>query len=350
MKKIITIVIAIGVLSFLGYYAYQLSSNKGKSDTELIEFKIEEVESVDRVIISDAFGKSFEVIKGDKGIWTDKNGGCIAQEPVGFMLEAIKNIEFKGYLPDNSHAHYEKMMSTQHTKVEIFQNGEWAKTWYMGPAAQDHYGQIMLLDDKVYGKSTTPVMMKIKGLNGIIEPRFFADSRKWMCTNIFSVPISKISKVDVKFNEEKERSFTVVKDGSKMNVYQQGKVLNNVDTAMIFRYLNNYQKIHFEKPNYTLNNKQIDSVKATIPFCVLTLKETSGKTTKLRCFRTKQKEVSAQGVIEYKNNDHDRFWCQLPNGELVHAQYYVFNPLFLGHIYFPMDVSMLETADGIPEE
>ncbi len=349
MKKIITLVVALGALIALAFYALQLFENKGKSDTELIEFAIEDTDAVDRIIISDAFGRTFEILKGDQGIWSDKDGGCITQESVGFILESFRNIEFKGYLPDGSHAKYTKLMSTQHTKVEIYQNGSWVKTWYIGPSSQDHYGQIMLLDDAKYGKSTTPVMMKLKGLNGIIEPRFFADPRKWMCTNIFSIPTSELSKVDVKFNEEKERSFTITKNGSDMKVYQQGRLLSGVDTAMMFRYLNNYEKIHFEKPNYELNNTQIDSIKASTPFCVLTVNETSGKSTRLRCFRIKEKTVTQNGIVEYANNNHDRFWCQLPNGELVKCQYFVFNPLLLGHIYFPMDISMLETADGIPD-
>lgn len=349
MKKTIILIAALGLLIFLGWYAVHLSENKGKSDTELIDFAIKDIESLDKVVISDPYARTFTLLKGKDGVWTDKDGGCITQESVGFILDAIKNIEFKGYIPDDSHAQYNKLMATQHTKVEIFQNGEWAKTWYIGPSAPDHYGQVMLLDDRTYGKSDIPVLMKVRGLNGIIEPRFFADSRKWMCTNIFSIPIAQLKKVDVKFNEEHERSFTVTKNGSDMKVFQQGKLLQNVDTAMIFRYLNNYKKIHFEKPNYELNNKQIDSIKASTPFCVLSVTETSGKTTKLRCFRIKQRDITPQGIVQFSNNDHDRFWVQLPNGDLVKCQYFVFNPLFLGHVYFPMDISMLNTADGIPD-
>lgn len=348
MKKIAILIIALAAIIILGMIAMNLYSNKGKSDTELIEFAVKDVATVDRVIISDPFGRTFELKKDKSNMWTDKDGGCISQESVEFILEAFKNIEFKGYLPEGSYDKYTKLMSTQNTKVEIFANGEWIKTWYIGPSAQDHYGQIMLLDDAEYGKSDYPVMMKIKGMNGIIEPRFFADARKWMCTNIFRLPTAQIKKVDVKFNEEKERSFTVTKNGNQMNVYQQGQLLQNVDTAMIFRYLNNYQKIHFEKPNYELSPEQCDSVKNTKPFCVLSVTETSGKTTSLRCFRIKQKDVTPEGRAVYINNDRDRFWCQLPNGELVKCQYFVFNPLFLGHIYFPMNISMLETADGIP--
>jgi hypothetical protein len=349
MKRLVILLISLIAVGGLTWYAWHLSSNKGKSDTELIEFAIKDVNTVDRFIITDPFGRAYEVIKQADGTWTNKAGECIAQSNVEFILDAFKKIEFKGYLPDKSIAQYQKLMTAQHTKVEIFQNGEWSKTWYLGPTSQDHYGQIMLLDDAVYGKSDVPVMMKIRGLNGIIEPRFFADPKKWLCTNIFAVPIAKIQKVSVEFNEEAVRSFSVARRGTSFDVYQQGRLLQGVDTTMIFRYLNNYQKIHFELANYELNDRQVDSLKSTRPFCVLTVKETDGKTTKLRCFRIKQKTVSPQGVAEFRNNDHDRFWCQLPNGEVVKCQYFVFNPLFLGHIFFPMDISSVTTADGIPD-
>jgi len=344
MKKIISLLLALTVIIGLSIYVYRLNKTAGKSDSKLalIEFSIEDVSTVDRVIISDPYGRVFEVLKkGDE--WTDKEGKCIVQESVHFMLDAFKNIEFKGYLPDNSIATFTKLVATQHTKVEIFQNGAWTKTWYIGPPSQDHYGQVMLVDSKSGGKSDQPVLMKIKGINGIIEPRFFADSRKWECTNIFQVPLNKLAKVEAKFNDEPERSFTVTKNGSNMKVYQQDRLLKDVDTSMIFRYLNNYQNIHFDIPNYQLNEKQVDSLKATTPFCVLKVKETSGKTTKLKCYRLMVKEQD--GI--YHNADRDKFWAELPSGKIVKCQYYVFNPLFLGHIYFPMDVSMLKTHDGM---
>jgi hypothetical protein len=349
MKKLALLIFSIGALSLMTWYIIDLQKNKGKSDTELIEFSIKDTVSVNKIIISDPYGRSIELVK-QKEQWTDKDGGCVSQQGVWLILEAFQNIEFKGYLPDSSHKQYTKLMSSQHTKVEIFQNGSWTKTWFIGPSSKDHYGQIMLLDSKEYGKSDFPVLMQLKGVNGIIEPRFYADKRKWVCSNIFSIPIHKLSKVDVKFNDEPERSFTVSKTKYDMRVYQQGKLLKNVDTAMVFRYLHNYQKIHFDYPNFVLNEKQIDSLKATIPFSVLTITQTDGKKMKLRCFRIRNKEPNEEGFIEYSDNNRDRFWCELPSGEMVKCQYFVFNPLLLGHIYFPMDISMLKTVDGILEK
>lgn len=352
MKKIILLVVAVGVVGGLAWYANTLMNAKGKSDPkyrELIDFAIEDIESVDRVVVTDQFAQTFEINKGADGVWTDKDGGCITQENAHFIIDAIKNIEFKGYLKDNAVKGQTKLIAAQHIRVEIFQHGEWTKTWYIGPPAQDHYGQVMLLDSKEYGKSDNPVLMKIKGTNGIIEPRFYADSRKWECTNIFAVPIHNLSKVDIQFNDEPERSFTVTQNGSDLKVYQQDNLLSDVDTAMIFRYLHNYKKIHYNKPNYVLSEAQVDSVKHSVPFAVINVTEKDGNNTKLRCFRINRKETEDNGFVELTNTDGDNFWCEIPNGSLVKCQYFVFNPLLLGHIYFPMDVSMLKTVDGIQE-
>jgi hypothetical protein len=346
MKKNIKLVLAIAIISILGWYTYSLMKNSGSSNTELISFNIEDISTVDKFIISDPFGNKMEIVKNGN-IWTDKDGGCVQQPSIDFILEAFKNIEFKGYLPEAARENQIKMMSAEHTKVEIFQNGEWTKTWYIGASAQDHLGQIMLLDSDEYGKSDLPVVMKIKGQEGIIEPRFFADPKKWMCTNIFAVDINKISKVDVKYLKEPSRSFSVTKKGLKMDVFQQGKKLEHIDTSMIFSYLNNFKKIHFEIANYTLSNKQVDSLKRTTPFAILKLKETSNKTTTLKMFTlaTDEPQQNEFGIME--DADMDKFWCQLPNGEIVKCQYFVFNPILLGHIYFPMNLDVIKKAQGM---
>ncbi len=348
MKKILILLLAIGALIGLSIYISTLFENEGQSDTELIEFAIKDISTVDKVIITDKYARTFEIRKNGK-IWTDKDGGCITQENAGFVLDALKDIEFKGYLPDSSHANYTRLMTAQHIKIEIFQKGEWTKTWYIGPPSPDHYGQIMLLDSKEFGQSDIPVLMKIKGMNGIIEPRFFADKREWACTNVFSLSTEEISSVDVKFNDEPERSFKITKNGSDLKVYQQGKRLLEARPDMMFRYLNNYKKIHYNLQNFELTNAQVDSVKRTTPFVVLSLKETNGKTSKLRCFRISDLASTETDFGEIEDTNRDKFWCELPDGMLVKCQYFVFNPILLGHIYFPMDVSMLDTEDGIIE-
>ncbi len=337
MRKLIVLIAFLFLVITLGFYAKSLVENQGKSDTELIEFAVKDTSSVDKIIISDAYSNTIELVRSEKK-WTDASGECVTQENVHFILDALKNIEFKAYLAKEAQANFNKKLVTQHTKVEIFQNGEWVKTWYIGPPSQDHYGQIMLLDSKEAGKSDIPVMMSIRGVKGIIEPRFFADKRSWKCTNIFAVPLEKIAKVDVKIMTDPRLSFSVTKVGSILSVFQAGKKLENADNSMTFRYLQNYKKIHYDLANFELSKRQVDSVKHTKPFSTISLYETTGKKTHLRLFTLKSNETSKNEYGEVLNIDLNKFWCELPNGELVKCQYFVFDPLLKGHLYFPFDL------------
>ncbi len=335
MKKPIILVLSLILLCVIGWYANNLMNNSGVSNTELIAFNIKDIETVDKIIIKDAMANKIEIVKNGNE-WSTVQGNCIQQESVAFILQAFKNIEFKGYLPEGSRENNLKMLTTQHTSVEIFQNGKWTKTWYIGVSSQDHYGQVMLLDSDEFGKSDLPVIMKIKGVNGIIEPRFFADNRKWMCTKIFEIPLNKIAKVDVKYTQEPSRNFTVSKNGAKLDVKQNGIQLPIEDSLMIFNYLNNFKKIHFESANFELNKKEIDSLKKTTPFAILSVSETNKKTTKLRMFKIKTETQQENEFGVLVDTDIDKFWCELPSKEIVKCQFFVFNPILLGHIYFPL--------------
>lgn len=341
-KKSIILASSIIILAVLAFFATNFVRNRGKSDTELLEFSVADTTSIDKIIITDASANRFELIKKEVNLWVDGKGDCITQAPVHTILETIKNIEFKGYVPENSRASITNRMAATHTKIEIFQNGEWIKTWYLGYSTQDHYGTYMLLET-AEEKSDLPVIMKVKGFNGIIEPRFFADARKWKCTQIFALERDQIASVDVRFTETPDRSFTVTKDGTNYSVKQNGRPLPAVDTSMAIRYLNNYKKIHFELVNYELTDKQVDSVKRSKPFCVMTVKEVSGLSTKLRLFRLKgDGDVVTDDFGDTVYHDPNRFWCQLPSGELVKCQYFVFNPLIMGHIYFATKPEQIE--------
>jgi len=125
-KKRILLIGSLVIIGFMSWYTYNLMNKSNVSDSELIAFNYEDVKNIDKIRLSDSYGYIMEVQK--KGTeWVDAEGRCIQQEGVEFILEAFKNIEFKGYLPENARSQQIKMMVTQHIKVEIFENEEWSK-------------------------------------------------------------------------------------------------------------------------------------------------------------------------------------------------------------------------------
>jgi hypothetical protein len=331
-KKTFTLVGFVVVIGLLGLFATNLVRVRGKSDTELLDFEIKDTTTVNKIIIKDSYARSIILVK-EGNEWKDDKGNCVIQSPVHVILETFKNIQFKGYVPEKARKTIVNRMMGNHTKVEIYQDDKWVKTWYVGFSTQDHYGTYMQLETPSE-KSDLPVIMKVKGLEGIIEPRFFADYRRWRCTEIFKLDKDQIHSVDVKLIDNPKRSFKVIKNNNHYAVFVGGKKLEYLDTTMAITYLNNYQKIHFESVNYTLNKHQIDSLKRSKPFCLLTLKEVSKKVTTLKMYRIPFEKKTEDIFGDTVTYNQDRFWCVLPTGELVKCQYFVFNPLLMGHMYF----------------
>jgi hypothetical protein len=340
-KKIIYLIVSIAVIIGLFFVVRNLSSKKGKSDTELFSFNIEDTASVDRIVIADAHSRKMELIRGANG-WTDVDGNCIIDENIKHVLYIFKNIEFKGYVAEGSRKQHINLLSTSATKVDIYQDGDLTKTWYVGTATPDHYGQVMLLESASEGKSDLPVLMKVRGLNGIIEPSFIADIRSWACTEILAIPIRDIKKVEVNYLDDKGRSFSVEQNNFKFKVKQAGQPIQFADTTAVLRYLSGFKKVNYEKPNYSLNDKEIDSLKNSKPFRTLKISQTSGKSIYLKMYRLKAEENYDTEFGEIINHDANSFWCVLPNGSVVKCQYFVFDPLTRGDIYFPFDKTRFE--------
>jgi len=339
------------IVCLLIYVGIKVVRNAGSSvESELIDFAISEIEKIDRIVLTDSYGRNMDLrlSKEDKK-WTDAQGNCIMQQNIQLILEACKNIEFKGYLPEESLPTYHNIIVTKHIQVDYFLNGKWSKTWYIGPATKDHLGQIMLLKSKELGQSDRPVIMAIKGTHGIIEPRFFADPLLWKCSEIFAIPADKIQKVDVTYPLEPARSFSVENTGkNNYEVKQQNIPVPKIDTQFVLLYLNKFKKIHYEEANYELTNVQIDSLKKTTPFCRLTITLKDKNNIRLRMFRIPSEQTNINEFGDPVQHDTNRFWAELPSGEIVKCQHFVFDPILLGHIYFPLDLSSLNLKNHTP--
>lgn len=336
-KKTNLIILLLIALVGLGYYAANLIKNSGQSDTELLDFAIKDTASVNRIIIEEPNGMTFEVKRGENDVWTNKEGGCIIQEPVQLMLKTIYNVEFKGYLPHAAKENIKRQMSAGSTKVSIYTKGKLNKIWYVGLNTQDHYGTYMLLETPKI-KSAWPVIMKVRGLQGIINPRFFADQRKWDCTKIFGIDRRDIKEVVVTHLDVPERSFTVKNTNGKYEVFNQKKRIADLDTAKAIKYLNNFRKVHYEFDNFELDDQQVDSLKKSEPFCILRVTETNDVSHKLKLYRLAgDGDIKGDDFGDDADYDVNRFWCVLPSGKVVKCQYFVFNPLINGRLYFGID-------------
>ena len=92
-NKNIGLVIGLVIIGVLGFFATNLVRNRGKSDTELLEFSIKDTTSIDKIVITEPSTLKISLIKKE-GKWINGDGeGCVIQEPIRIMLETFKNIQ-----------------------------------------------------------------------------------------------------------------------------------------------------------------------------------------------------------------------------------------------------------------
>lgn len=315
-KQIIVLLSAVVVLGILGYYTQTAVENEGKSDpTELINFEVENVEKVDKIVIYDPlFNLDFTLVKKN-GEWTDDNGNCVQDNPVENILEAFRKISFKGYVNDKLKPTVNKLMAAKAKQVDIYKNGRLEKTWFVGHGTPDHHGTYMLLQTPDI-KSDQPVIMDMEGLNGILEPRFFVDPKQWSCSDLFSLPQKNIKGVTLLNTQTPEESYDIQLENGDY-IAKTGKEVLNFNKQNLLGFLNAFDNIHFNQQNYTMSQEQIDSMKQTVPHYSLTLTPKQGDIEKYDFYDYIETNLSRPDTNIFSM---EYMWTFTQEGQLVRVQ------------------------------
>jgi hypothetical protein len=330
MKKIVILIIGLIAVIVLAYIAINLSQKeKVSGDLSLIDFAIEDTASVDKIQIFDSYMNQEFTIKRDKsGVWVDIDGNCVQQEIPKIMLETFLKATLKGYVSEGSSVNMYNLLMAKHKSVKIFQNGKWTKTWYVGHPTQDHNGTHMLLETPDV-KSDNPVIMSMKGFYGILEPRFHADPKKYQCSFMFSFERTDIEEIRLTNRIEPKESFEIAHRNGDYILTSNGIPLKGILKDNLTFYLNGFKNIHFNQPNYTLSEEDIQAMRGRPADYELSIASKSSNY-ELELYRRLDPEASADTVLY----DEDYLWGILPAGEVVRMQYYVIGPLIDGQTVF----------------
>jgi hypothetical protein len=109
-KRVLLLSIFALLIIGLAFFANNLLSNSGRSNTSLNDYAIEDTASVDRIKIS--MSNAFTIdLKRNGAHWETFDGNCIQQEPVNNMLHTFKNIAIKAYVPKSAIENTNKAIS-----------------------------------------------------------------------------------------------------------------------------------------------------------------------------------------------------------------------------------------------
>ena len=326
--KTIVILLCLGGLIFLAYRLTATQENSSLSNEALSDFAVADTANIDKIILTDTHGSEGVTIIREGGQWVSSDLECIQQHLVQTMLETIRHIKVKGPVPKNTIQTVNKNITVHHKKVEIYVKGKLAKTWYIGNPTQDHFGTYMLLKDPVKGKSPEPFIMYLPTMHGNLRTRFITDPREFVCTHVFNYQPETIASVSITYPDSAQKSFMIqALDDNKFQLFNGPNNISNFDTSAVRNYLLGYKKVHFEHPNYGLDNRQLDSLRAETPQTIINVTLKSGETNKVLCFDKwlDYEKMDLDGKLQ--KWDRDRLWIVMNDGSVAIAQYYVFDKI-----------------------
>lgn len=326
--RTIVIIITVGLLAFLAFRLTQGVQTAKMSTEALSDFAVKDTATIDRIILSDTEGSKGVDLMRTKDGWVMESGECVQQHLVGTILETIRYIKVKSPVAKAGIETVNKNMAAHHKKVEIFENGKLIKTWYIGTPTQDNYGTYMLLKDPIKGKSPEPFIMHLPSMYGSLKSRFITDPLEFECTGIFNYNPANIAELNVTVPDSSFMNYRIVAEGDNLfHLYNNDRKITNFDTTIVRGYLTGFRKVHFERHNYILNEKQVDSLKKSTPYYSIDIKLKEGEANHIDLYKRKY-DYEKRGLDgEILTIDQDRLWVVLNNGTVVVGQYHVFQKL-----------------------
>jgi hypothetical protein len=334
MKKNSTLllIIAVLVMGAIAFWVMKTDDSKGGGQA-MSDFAFENTDEIDRIIITEINGNSANLERKGE-IWTVNKDFRARPENVELLLKTFRGITVQSAVSDELKKNVVANMAARHKKVEIFQNGSLAKTYYVGSPTKDHYGTFMLLE-KDGKKSTEPYVMHIPGFNGFLESRFFAYINDWKYSGVFIYDPLAIQEIKVEFTESPESSFIISQFDKKVGLKSiDGADIKEFNNSLVQNYILNYEKIFYNKVA-ELTGNEIDSILNLAPTYSIQV-TSNGEKNKVDFFLKKIDNPTIDLVTGKENPWDENYIYGIREGEkeVLIFQYYALGNVFSRLQYF----------------
>ncbi|MDX1943374.1 MAG: hypothetical protein SFU99_22605, partial [Saprospiraceae bacterium] len=228
-----------------------------------------------------------------------------------------------------------KELAADGIKVEIYDRaGKTMKVYYVGGVTADERGTVFMMEG-----SEQPYVVHMPAFVGQLRIHYLLTEDDWRDRAIFREKPEEIQSVHIEYPQRKSESFKLEKTGEA-----QYTVLPFYNTTTPMRtpqrkgvaeaYLVQYETLIAEA--FETENAHRDSVRALVPFAILTLKKTDGVEKKVRFWPVETEHRRDNGAAFIV-----RYYADVDNKDFMLTQDRVFGKLFRGYSFF---------FEGVPEK
>ena len=331
-----TLLMVVLFLVMGGTVWYFLANKKKQAGSYVswdMDFAVKNTDNIGKIFIADRTGNTVTLEQKGK-VWQYNGKHPARPSAVQTLLETISQVNVLNIPPNGAVPVMVKEMAAAGIKVEIYDlDGKNIKTYYVGGVTNDERGTVLMMEG-----SEQPYMVHIPGFIGQIRMRFLLRDDDWRDKAIFREKPEEIQSVSVEYPQRKNESFKLEKTGEAAYDVQP---YFSTTTAMrspqrkgvAEAYLVQFEQMVAEA--FETQNPLRDSVKALVPFVIVTMKKTDGQEKKLR-FWPVDVETGRDG-----KNFVSRYFTDVNNEDFMLTQDRVFGGIFRGYGFF---------YEGIPEK
>ncbi|MEA3505679.1 MAG: DUF4340 domain-containing protein [Bacteroidota bacterium] len=274
-----------------------VNSKKGTFDKGNNAFSVADTASVKKIFLADKLNNQVVLDRTASGNWMVNDKYLVRPDAIEVLLTTAKNLSVDRPVSNKEHNNVVQRLSARSVKVEIYQevyrinlfdkvklfpHVTNTKTYFVGGSTQDNLGTYMLLE-----KGDKPFVLGLPGFRGFISTRYSARLDDWRTHSVFHESISDIQSVKVEFVEEPQKSFEIQNIENRAftltNIYEN-KSITQFDTLKVIEYLTVFRSVNYEALLNDMNAVKKDSIIASKPFHIITMKKTDGSVKTVKTF------------------------------------------------------------------
>lgn len=321
MNRPIKIFLLLIILATLIYWAMssKLWSNI-KSDGK--DFAVADTASVTKLFLANKRGQQVTLEKNAEGVWMVNREVIADIQKINLIKATLHDLQVRNPIAESEFNTVVARLASDAVKTEVYAGQKLIKTVYVGQATADGTGTYMMLED-----AASPYIIHIPGFIGYLSPRFSANPIKWKDKKIFDYRAEEISSIEVTYPKKQEFSFSIM-NGTKPQIQDIHKNAVTADPKYLQFYIASFQNLSIEAYDEDIPEAQVDSIRKTDPFCIVTVNSTVKPSRRLTIHlkgidkRTKERYDEEGKELDY---DYDKYFGFIDQEkEVVYVQHYNF--------------------------
>jgi hypothetical protein len=344
MKKTLIYILAIAVLALTAWWL--IEKNKRNSSIQELEvqydFTIPDTAAITRIEISDKLPSQVHLTRTEKG-WLVNGQYPARPDAIEVLLETFNRMTMRSFVPEPTQKTIISRLAVYGKEVKVYAGDELIKHFFVGTETPDQLGTYMMLNG-----AEQPFAVHIQGFNGYLNSRFFTEEELWRDRTLFGLEVNDIAEVSMMYQEEgaisPTESFTIKLENGQAYLYDINNMpITDARAINLNIFLGSFRTAKYEAlivPSDGIYNRK-DSLQASNPVFVMTLKDKAGNAHKLRAHHKRpddKEEVGEDGLpLQW---DPDRMYAFTGDGRWVLIQYYGLRNIIVTKDFFRLDLDM----------